>query len=145
MGFNVCGVCGACDGRAGMLIQEGDRPACCQNCNDSFKQGAFVIHAHLRRTQEELERQGKALDAHLLQNDAENLMKELKGDKKDVQGKYLDLHQKVLCADQFQTTSGIQKLVFAKVVAFTDTHVRIRIEGHKNTVLRLPEQLCVIM
>lgn len=148
MGFNICRTCGACDGRAGMLIQEGpDGVLNCLNCNDSFKQGAFVVHAHLHRTPEELKRQGEALTAYLQkQNDSQEVMNELKGhNKKDIMGRRLELHQQVVCVDQFRTSSGIQNLVKATVVAFTDIQVRVRIEGEKNSILRNPEQLCVIV
>lgn len=148
MQFNTCRTCGACDGRAGMLIQEGpDGVLNCLNCNDSFKQGAFVVHAHLRRTPEELKRQGEALTAHLQkQNDSREVMNELKGhNKKDLKGVRLELHQQVVCVDYNRHTKSVQVLALAKVVAFTQDQVRVRLEGETDTVLRDPEQLCVIV
>jgi hypothetical protein len=54
MQFNVCETCGAKDGRAGNLIQQGDGPAECENCRDTRKRGEVVIHSYLRRTEEEI-------------------------------------------------------------------------------------------
>ncbi len=57
MQYNVCKTCGACDGRAGMLIdlQEGNGMEC-MNCCDTRRTGDMVLHAHLKRTQAEVER-----------------------------------------------------------------------------------------
>lgn len=57
MQYNVCNTCGACDGRAGMLIdtQEGHGSEC-MNCYDTRRTGDMVLHAHLQRTQEEVDR-----------------------------------------------------------------------------------------
>ena len=49
MHYNVCKTCGADEGRAGMLIN-GE----CLNCHDTRLDSAVVIHAHLRRTDEEV-------------------------------------------------------------------------------------------
>lgn len=51
MEYNVCKTCGACDGRAGFLIN-GE----CQNCYDTRRRGDVVIHANLPRTDKEIQR-----------------------------------------------------------------------------------------
>lgn len=58
MQYNECKICGAKDGRAGLLIgneEKGWVPAC-MNCHDTRESGNIVIHSNLVRTQEELER-----------------------------------------------------------------------------------------
>jgi hypothetical protein len=55
MQYNTCDTCGACDGRAGMLIGKiGSDFQECLNCNKTRKTGNIVIHADLNRTTEEL-------------------------------------------------------------------------------------------
>ena len=54
--YNVCEVCGAKDGRAGLLIKLVGCKAVCENCNDTAKTGKIVIHVNLIRTDEELEK-----------------------------------------------------------------------------------------
>lgn len=62
MEYNVCGTCGAGEGRAGMLIKTAaSKVSECLNCVDTRKAGKFVIHANLSRTQEELELTGNIL------------------------------------------------------------------------------------
>ena len=51
MEYNVCETCGACDGRAGLLIN-GE----CQNCYDTRTTGYIVIHTILQRTADEVQR-----------------------------------------------------------------------------------------
>jgi len=48
MEYNVCPTCGACDGRAGLLIN-GE----CSNCHDTRQTGNIVLHGHLCRTETE--------------------------------------------------------------------------------------------
>lgn len=58
MEYNVCEICGAKDGRAGLLIGnkvEGLENAC-MNCHDTRKSGNVVIHANLVRTDEEIKK-----------------------------------------------------------------------------------------
>jgi hypothetical protein len=59
MEFNVCEHCGARDGRAGNLISSAslmNGAHLCMNCRDTAKSGDFVVHAHLKRTDEELKK-----------------------------------------------------------------------------------------
>ena len=63
MQFNVCGTCGACDGRAGLLINLGGNTVSeCMNCYDTRKTGDITIHTNLRRTDEEIQRTFAILD-----------------------------------------------------------------------------------
>jgi hypothetical protein len=56
MEFNTCKVCGANNGRAGMLISNPSKGwvDACLNCHDTRSKGKIVIHAELNRTDEEL-------------------------------------------------------------------------------------------
>lgn len=58
MGYNICKICGAKDGRAGMLIgnPEKNQPDACLNCHDTRTTGEITIHANLVRTNEELQK-----------------------------------------------------------------------------------------
>lgn len=58
MEFNVCLICGANNGRAGMLIgnPEMGLPHACLNCDDTRKTGKITIHTHLIRTDEEIQK-----------------------------------------------------------------------------------------
>ena len=51
MQFNVCGTCGAKDGRAGVLVN-GE----CLSCRDSRRTNSCVLHTDLPRTDEEIQR-----------------------------------------------------------------------------------------
>lgn len=51
MEFNICGICGAKDGRAGLLINGN-----CLNCNDTINCGRITIYNNLIRTDEEIEK-----------------------------------------------------------------------------------------
>lgn len=62
MQYNVCGICGASDGRAGILFGGPDRVSACQNCEDTRKLGKFTVHTNLNRTVEELEKTLAILD-----------------------------------------------------------------------------------
>lgn len=64
MQYNVCTICGAKDGRAGLLIfnlEKGWNPACA-NCHDTRVSGEATIHANLSRTDEEIRRTFKILE-----------------------------------------------------------------------------------
>lgn len=58
MEYNVCETCGAKDGRAGNLIRTVEYPkaAECMNCHKTRESGTIVIHAHLHRTDEEIQK-----------------------------------------------------------------------------------------
>lgn len=58
MEYNICGICGAKDGRAGMLIGNTveNKVHACLNCHDTRTQGKIVIHSNLNRTEEELQK-----------------------------------------------------------------------------------------
>ena len=58
MEFNVCGTCGAKDGRAGILTatELNNRVFECDNCYDTRKSGSIVIHTNLVRTDEEIQK-----------------------------------------------------------------------------------------
>lgn len=67
MTYNVCGICGAKDGKAGMLIGnevEGLVHAC-MNCDGTRTTGTIVIHANLIRTPEEIEKTFSILSNNL--------------------------------------------------------------------------------
>ena len=51
MQYNECKICGAKDGRAGMLIGNA-----CLNCHDTRTTGEIVVHLNLVRTDEELKK-----------------------------------------------------------------------------------------
>ncbi len=57
MEYNECSICGANNGRAGMLIgnKELGEDSACLNCHDTKKSGNITIHTELDRTPEELE------------------------------------------------------------------------------------------
>lgn len=61
MEYNVCGTCGAKDGRAGLLIGDGTLSECL-NCHDTRKTGIITIHSNLIRTDEEITKTMKILD-----------------------------------------------------------------------------------
>lgn len=70
MQYNVCEICGAKDGRAGLLVgnpTEGIVYAC-QNCNDTRKTGTVVIHTHLIRTEEEIKKTLAILNTPTINN-----------------------------------------------------------------------------
>jgi hypothetical protein len=51
MTYNICKTCGACDGRAGILINDE-----CQNCHKTRTTGEACVYLELSRTDEELQR-----------------------------------------------------------------------------------------
>ena len=58
MEYNTCKTCEANNGRAGLLINDE-----CVNCNETRKQGKLVLHSHLNRTNEEVTKMAKILNA----------------------------------------------------------------------------------
>lgn len=62
MEYNTCDYCGAKDGRAGMIwwkvLEDGSvSKGACENCNDTLNgDNTVVIHSHLSRTPEELQK-----------------------------------------------------------------------------------------
>jgi hypothetical protein len=64
MEYNVCGTCGAKDGRTGLLIatEKSNCVAECLNCCDTRESGVITIHSNLIRTDEEIEKTMKILD-----------------------------------------------------------------------------------
>lgn len=64
MQYNVCKVCGACDGRAGTLMTSPSQgiESACDNCYDSLTTGNMVLHTRLRRTSEEVAKMMAAVD-----------------------------------------------------------------------------------
>ena len=64
MEYNVCKICGAKDGRAGMLIGNEVKGLvfACLNCHDTRTTGEITIHTHLVRTDEEIEKTMKILE-----------------------------------------------------------------------------------
>jgi len=58
MGYNVCKICGAKDGRAGFLVANPEKGevAACQNCDDTRKTGKVVLHSYLSMTHEEIQK-----------------------------------------------------------------------------------------
>ncbi len=54
MEYNVCETCGACDGRAGLVINVKGNPVECKNCYETRKTGAVFIDTTLPRTEAEL-------------------------------------------------------------------------------------------
>ena len=58
MQYNECGICGAKNGKAGLLVTSdvtNNIPACL-NCYDTANSRKIVIHSYLTRTKEELEK-----------------------------------------------------------------------------------------
>lgn len=66
MGYNVCGICGAKDGRAGMLFGNPTLGLvyACENCHNTRTSGKIVIHSNLQRTEEELQKTFDILNTH---------------------------------------------------------------------------------
>lgn len=58
MQYNECKICGAKDGRAGILIGNTSKNLidACLNCHDTRTTGEIVIHLNLVRTDEELKK-----------------------------------------------------------------------------------------
>jgi len=54
--YNICTNCGANNGRAGLLWGNIRTPTVkhCENCYRTLATGTLTIHAHLRRTDEEM-------------------------------------------------------------------------------------------
>ena len=61
MEYNLCKTCGACDGRAGFLINNE-----CENCHETRKRNAVFVNIMLNRTQEELKKTMEILKGKLL-------------------------------------------------------------------------------
>lgn len=68
MRYNECSICGAKDGRAGMLwnIHSLDLINACENCYQTKKTGTIVLHSHLIRTEEEIKRTINLLNQPIL-------------------------------------------------------------------------------
>ena len=64
MQYNVCGICGAKDGRAGMLIGNSTKGQvdACLNCHDTRTTGSITVHGNLIRTQEEIQKTFKIIE-----------------------------------------------------------------------------------
>lgn len=58
MQYNECKICGAKDGRAGILwgVPSLGIEMACQNCYETKRTGNVVIFSHLIRSEEELQR-----------------------------------------------------------------------------------------
>ena len=58
MEYNICKICGAKDGRAGLLIGNPKKNLvnACMNCHDTRTTGNIVIHSNLIRTDEEIQK-----------------------------------------------------------------------------------------
>ena len=56
MVFNTCQTCLASDGRAGLLFGIEGLPDECSNCYETRKKGYVIIHADLKRTDDEIQR-----------------------------------------------------------------------------------------
>lgn len=54
MQYNTCETCKASNGRAGLLISDGDSPMECVNCNTTRKTGEVFLDSSLSRTTEEV-------------------------------------------------------------------------------------------
>lgn len=61
--YNVCATCGAKDGRAGLLINDGHGDEC-MNCHDTRTKGIYVLHDNLSRTQNEANKTFDILKSH---------------------------------------------------------------------------------
>lgn len=59
MEYNTCEICGASDGRCGLMFSSkkitGNKFTCL-NCYDTLKTGNIVIHTELNRTDEEIKK-----------------------------------------------------------------------------------------
>ena len=58
MQYNECKICGANNGRAGLLVGNATLGLvdACLNCDDTRKTGQIVIHSNLIRTDEEIKK-----------------------------------------------------------------------------------------
>lgn len=65
MEYNTCQICGATDGRAGLLIGNSTQGLvnACQNCHDTRTTGKLTIHSNLVCTEEELQKTMDLLSA----------------------------------------------------------------------------------
>lgn len=63
MEYNTCNICGANNGRAGLLVGNSSKGLvhACLNCHDTRTTKEIVIHTNLIRTPEELEKTFKIL------------------------------------------------------------------------------------
>ena len=64
MQYNECKICGANNGRAGILIGNEvlKLSYACLNCHDTRTTGEIVIHSNLSRTLDELQKTMRILD-----------------------------------------------------------------------------------
>jgi hypothetical protein len=61
--YNECTICGANNGRCGNTFgRVGKDYHHCENCRDTLRDGVLTIHAHLRRTDEEIQRTAALLE-----------------------------------------------------------------------------------
>ena len=58
MQYNECEICGANNGRAGLLLktQNTKNLAACLNCHDTINTGSLVLYSNLNRTKEEIQK-----------------------------------------------------------------------------------------
>jgi len=58
MEHNECKICGANNGRAGLLVGNSSTGLvdACMNCHDTRTKGEITIHSNLTRTKDELEK-----------------------------------------------------------------------------------------
>ncbi len=60
--YNICDTCGACDGRCGLTIDDGEGAGHeCLNCHKTRETGDFILHTWLSRTDEEMKKTGQIL------------------------------------------------------------------------------------
>lgn len=56
MNYNVCPICGAGAGRAGLLISTENQVHACLNCHDTRTSKTIIIHSNLIRTDQEIQK-----------------------------------------------------------------------------------------
>lgn len=68
MEYNICGTCGAKDGRAGLLIgtELSNHVSECLNCHDTREFGNVTIHTNLIRTDEEIQKTMNILTSNII-------------------------------------------------------------------------------
>lgn len=126
MNFNICGTCGACDGRAGNLFgHEGSDVNNCENCRDSLLQNSFVIHTHLKRTKTELDRMMTAVEQHNKPEVTTDVMVSEVKVVYDISKNKLDIGDKVVSIWSNYDTCSLR---IGTVLGFTAQKVRIEFD-----------------
>ena len=119
MQYNVCQICGAKDGRAGLLIGGPNKPHACRNCHDTRESGEIVIHANLIRTQEEIQKTFAILKQKSMTPSyfASNLFLALKNVEDSIN---IVKHVMRETSDEYKTLVGLKESFIQKIEPWID-------------------------